>query len=270
MRYSNRIYGIAGTLALHALLLLALVYGFMHYPPDDLAQWPPVSEEMIEAQELEPLYDAGDLVRLGDNLEFPTPDDTPAPSNETVDEPTQPGTDAQNAGKAANPAPPLASKKPSPAKVKEEKKGPTKEEIAAEKARQEAKRQEQAKKTADDATRRAFGGDKKASGSGKAGQADGNADTGNYVGLVGSGVTGRSLERWTTVRSTKTGKIVVRVTVDSQGQVTSASYSAKGSSGSAAADVAMRRKCEEASRKCRFSRVEGSKPATGTIIWNFR
>lgn len=270
MRYSNRIYGIVGTLLLHALLLLALIFGFMHFPPDDLTQWPPATEEMIEAQELEPLYDAGDFVRTGDNLEIPTADDTPAASNETVDEPTQPGTDAQNSGKAANPAPPLASKNPSPAKVKEEKKGPTKEEIAAEKARQEAKRQEQARKTADDATRRAFGRDKDAAGTGKAGQADGNSANGDYVGLVGSGVKGRSLEKWTTVRSTKTGKIVVRVTVDSEGKVTSASYSAAGSSGSAAADVAMRRKCEEASRKCQFSRIEGSKPATGTIIWNFR
>lgn len=270
MRYSNRIYGIAGTLLLHALLLMALLFGFMHYPTGDLTQWPPASDDMIEAQELEPLYAAGDFVRTGDNLEIPTADDTPAASNETVDEPAQPGADAANSGVAANPAPALASKEPSPAKVKEEKKGHTKEEIAAEKAKQEAARQEQARKTADDATRRAFGRYKDAAGSGKAGQAAGNSASGDYVGLVGSGVTGRSLERWTTVRSTKTGKIVIRVTVDPQGKVTSASYSATGSSGSAAADVAMRRRCEEASRKCQFSRAEGSKAATGTIIWNFR
>ncbi len=270
MRYSNRIYGIIGTLVFHGLLLLALLWGFLSYPPKDGVEYPPVAEQLIEADELEPLYDAGDFVRTGDNLEMPTPDDLTAPSNETAEEPTQPGRDADNRGEAGNPAPPMASREPSPAKVKKEKKGPTKEELDAEKKRQEAKKQQEAKKTAEDATRRAFSRDNDAKGSGRAGQKDGNSENGSYVGLVGSGVTGRSLEHWTTVRSTKTGKIVVRVTVDSEGRVTSASYSARGSSGNVAADVAMRRRCEEASRKCQFSRIEGSKPATGTIIWNFR
>lgn len=270
MRDSNRIYGIIGTVLFHALLALTLVWGYLRYPPDDKTPWPPVTEQFIEAVELEPLYDAGEFVRTGDNLEMPTPDDTPAPSAETVNEPSQPGHDAVNNGKAANPAPPLTSKKESPAKVKKEDKGPTKEEIAAEKKKQEARKQQKAKKTAEDATRRAFSRDKNPSGTGKAGQGDGNSENGNYVGLVGSGVTGRSLEHWTTVRSTQTGKILVRVTVDSEGRVTSASYSAKGSSGNVAADVAMRQRCIEASKRCQFSRLEGSKPATGTIIWNFR
>ena len=270
MRYSNRIYGIIGTVVFHGLLLLALLWGYMKYPPDRLTTWPPVSDDLIEAQELEPLYDAGEYVRTGDNLAMPTPDDTEAPSNETVDEPNQPGPDLADAGKAAKPNPVVSSKNPSPMKVKEEKKGPTKEQIEAEKKRQEAKRQEAARKTAEDATRRAFSRDKNARGTGKSGQSDGNSATGNYEGLVGSNVEGRSLEHWTGVRSTRTGKSAVRVTVGSQGRVTSASYSARGSSGDAAADTGMRRRCEEAARRCQFSRKEGSKPASGTIIYNFR
>lgn len=132
MRNKQRIYGIAATVLFHLLILLALFRGALTYPPEDVTVWPPEPEEMIVAQELEPLYQAGELVRLGDNLETPTADDTPAASSETIDEPTQPGIDAANNGHAGKPNPQLTQKHESPAKVKEEQKGPTKAELEAE------------------------------------------------------------------------------------------------------------------------------------------
>lgn len=266
MRYSNRIYGIIGTVVFHGLLLLVLLFCFLKEDSDKLAQWPPVSENLIEAEELEPLYDAGEYVRTGD-VELPTPDDSPAPAAETSDVPTQPGADAQNAGHAADPTPtPVTRKTESPMKVKETPKGPTKEQLDAEKRKQEAKKQQEAKQAADSKVKGAFG----KSGSGKAGQTNGNSESGAMEGLVGSNVEGRSLEHWVSVRSTQAGRVAIRVSVASDGSVTSASYQGAGSSGNAGASPEIRRRCEQAALKCRFSRKEGSRPASGTIIFNFR
>lgn len=269
MRNKQCIYGIAATVLFHLLILLALFRGALTYPPEDVTVWPPEPEEMIVAQELEPLYQAGELVRLGDNLETPTADDTPAVSSETIDEPTQPGIDAANNGHAGKPNPQLTQKHESPTKVKEEQKGPTKAELEAEKKRQEAKKQEQARKTADDAARRAFSRDKNANGSGQSGKPDGKAGRGSFTGTPGNG-PGRSVERWGSVSSTLPGTIAIRVTVDSEGNVTSARYTSSGSTGAVAADRSMRQRCEQASRGCRFSRIKGSKPTTGTIYWKFQ
>lgn len=269
MRQPQRIYGIIATVAFHLILLLLLCRGMLVYPPDDATTWPPQPEEMIEARELEPLYQAGELVRLGDNLATPTPDDMPAPSAVDSPEPTQPGIDPADNGHAGKPDPAITQKQPSPAQVNQPQKGPVKPKTDTDNKKQEARRQEQARKTADDATRRAFSRDKSANGSGQAGQPGGTPDKGSYTGTPGNG-TGRSIEHWGAVKSTRPGTIAIRVTVDSQGKVTSARYTATGSTGAAAADVAMRRRCEQAARDCQFARAEGSKPASGIIYWTFR
>lgn len=269
MRYSQRIYGIIATVAFHLVLLLILFRGMLTYPPDDTAAWPPQPEELIEARELEPLYQAGELVRLGDNIAAPTPDDLEAPSNADAAEPSQDGIDPADNGHAGKPNPQLTQKQPSPAQIKQPQKGPTKAELEAERKRQEARQQQQARKTAEDAARRAFSRDKDAKGTGKAGQPEGTPDKGSYTGTPGNGL-GRSIEHWGAVKSTRPGTIAIRVTVDAQGKVTSARYTSSGSTGAVAADVAMRRRCEQAARDCQFSRAEGSKPATGIIYWKFR
>lgn len=261
-----KFWAVAGTLVFHALLLLCLLFSFLRYPPDDVKQWPPQPEKEIVFENVEELYASGEFVRTGDQFDDPVADTDNAPSNETSDEPTQPGPDKANAGHKADPKAPVASKQPSPMKVKEKPKGPTKEELEQEKKRQEAKRQQQAKKTADDATKRAFGG----KGKGKQGQSDGNSDSGATSGTPGNGVSGRTLEHWDRVSSTKVGEIAIRVKVDSEGHVVSASYDPNRSNGAVAADTRMRQRCVQKSLQCRFSVKKGAPEASGYITWRFR
>ena len=88
------------------------------------------AEEKVEKMlEIEDLYATGEFVRTGDIPEPAAPVDKPAPSDVTVPEPTQDAPDLQNAGEAAQQPKVVTSERPSPAKVKKEKKGPTKEEI---------------------------------------------------------------------------------------------------------------------------------------------
>jgi outer membrane biosynthesis protein TonB len=269
MRKSDRIYALIGALLLHLVLLLVLIFTFLRYPPADATEWPPTPENEIVLDEVEPLYASGEFVKTGDNLEEMTPPDTPAPSTETITEPTQDAADLTNAGKAAEPKKIVTSEKASPAKVEKKQTGPTKEELAAEKARQEAKKQEQAKKNITDATKKAFGGG--ASGKSTSGSVEGNStSTGATTGTPGNGLKGRTMESWGTVGSTKLGVIAIRVKVNAAGAVTEASYDASASSGPVAADASMRQSCIARSRQCRFSVLEDSPVQSGTITWVFK
>lgn len=192
--------------------------------------------------------------------------DAPAPSSADQPEPTQNAPDTRDAGHKADPSKVVSSERPSPMKVDKKPKGPTKEELEAEKARQEAQRRQEAKKTAEDATRKAFGG----KGKGQSGQPDGNSSTGAVAGTPGNGVKGRTLEHWDKVSSTKIGEIAIRVKVNSQGKVTSASYDPSRSNGAVAGDTRMRERCRQKSLECRFSVKEGAPTASGTIIWHFK
>ncbi|MDE6283290.1 MAG: hypothetical protein K2L97_04790 [Muribaculaceae bacterium] len=262
---SARIWGIVGTVLFHALLLLCLFFCFLRYPPEGVTQWPPEPQREIVFDRVEDLYASGEFVRTGD-----TPDETladePAPSDADQPLPTQDAPDQSDAGQKGNPSKTVSSDRPSPMKVDKTPKGPTKEEIEAEKARQEAQRRQEAKKTADDATRKAFGG----KGKGQAGQADGNSATGAVSGTPGNGVSGRTLEHWDRVSSTKTGEIAIRVKVDSQGKVVSATYDPTRSNGAVAGDTRMRERCRQKSLECRFSVKEGAPTASGTITWRFK
>lgn len=253
-------------LAFHLLVLLVFLHTFLRFPPEGMV-WPPQPEQTIVFDEVEDLYASGEFVRTGDILDPVAPVDEPAPSSESSDVPTQDASDAVNAGKAANPQKTVTSEQPSPAKVKKEPVGPTKEELQREKERQEAARQQQAKKNVADATTRAFGGGK---GKGTPGSVEGNSNKGAISGTPGNGLKGRTMENWSTVPSTKLGVIAVNVKVDSQGRVVSATYDAARSSGTVAADAAMRSNCVERSRQCRFSVLEGSPIQSGTITWVFK
>ncbi len=267
MRKSDRIYAIAGALLFHLLLLLVFLFTFLTYPPKGVKEWPPQPAHDIVFEEVEPLYSSGEFVRTGDNLEEFLPPDDPAPSSVAEPVPTQDATDAENAGKAAEPKKTVTSERPSPAKVEKKKSGPTKDEIKAEKERQEAKRQQQAKKNVAEATRKAFGGGK---GKSTSGSVEGTAKSGATTGTPSNGLRGRTMESWTTVGSTKLGVIAVRVKVNANGQVVSATYDAASSSGPVAADAAMRQNCIARSRQCRFSVLEGSPTQSGTISWVFK
>lgn len=262
---SARWLALAGTVLFHALVLLCLLFCFLRYPPEGVTQWPPEPQREIVFDRVEDLYASGEFVRTGD-----TPDETladePAPSDADQPLPTQDAPDQSDAGQKGNPSKTVSSDRPSPMKVDKTPKGPTKEEIEAEKARQEAQRRQEAKKTADDATRKAFGG----KGKGHAGQADGNSATGAVSGTPGNGVSGRTLEHWDRVSSTKTGEIAIRVKVDSQGKVVSATYDPSRSNGAVAGDTQMRERCRQKSLECRFSVKEGAPTASGTITWRFK
>lgn len=265
MRYREKITAAAVAALFHLLLVGALLATVLRFPPKGVDKWPPEEEGTVEMLELEDLYASGDYVRTGD---LPTPVSEPseaAPSAaDNAPEPS-PGPDAADAGAKADPTPPVTTEKPSPAKEKAKPKGPTKEQIEAEKKRQEAQAKQKAKKEAEAATAKAFGG----KGKGTPGQADGNSPTGSFSGKPGNGLKGRTAEHWGSVRSTKTGTIAIRVRVNSQGRVTSATYDPSRSSGAAAADTQMRQRCVEASRQSRFSVLEGSPEASGTITWKF-
>lgn len=263
----ERIYGIAGTVAVHLVVLLVFLYTFLTYPPKGWQDMSQIDEQEIVFEPLEELYAAGDFVRTGDVPDQVIQPDEPAPSNVTNNEPTQVSRDAVNAGQAARQPKVTTAKHESPAKVKEEPKGPTKEELEQERKRQEAKQQQQTRKNVAEATAKAFGGGK---GKGTSGDVAGNSKDGNVTGTPGNGLSGRSLEHWTSVKGKKLGTIAVRVRVDSNGNVVSASYSAAGSSGTVAGDQAMRNACVQRSRECRFSVLEGSPVQSGTITWVFK
>lgn len=260
-----RAWAVGGTVAFHALLLLGLLFMFLRYPPEGVETWPPQSDKEIIFDEVEDLYASGEFVRIGD-----TPDelanDEMAPSEAEQPQPSQDAPDLTDAGHAGNPKPVVSTQNESPMKVDKTPKGPTKEELEAEKKRQEAAKREQAKKEA--AAKVKFGGG--GTGSGQGGQPDGNSATGVTVGSSGKGLEGRTLERWSLPVSSKTGTIAVAVKVDSKGNVTSASYSATGSKGEAAADTSLRRACEEKAKTCRFSVKEGAPVASGYIIFRIK
>lgn len=267
MKKSDRIIAIVVATAFHLLVLLVFLHTFLKFPPDELTPWPPEPEENIVFDQVEDLYASGEFVRTGDILDPVAPVDEPAPSAVDNPEPTQDASGAVDAGKAAEPKPTVTSERPSPAKVKKEQEGPTKEELQREKERQEAARRQQAKKNVADATSKAFGGGK---GKGTPGSVEGNSDKGAISGTPGNGLKGRTMENWSRVPSTKLGVIAVRVKVDAQGHVTSATYDAAHSSGTVASDASMRRNCVERTRQCRFSVLEGSPTQSGIITWVFK
>lgn len=257
----QRLIALLATVAFHVLVAVLLLTLYLRYPGEavEMRTWPPVDSSEV-------LF-GGEYVMIGDRPEIAQNTGTPAPAEAEAQEVPAPEAESLvNSGEPAEPAPVISSERPSPAKVEKkpapEKTGPTKAELEA---AAKAKREEEARKAI--AGKVKFG--QKGTGSGNAGSPDGNATVGAVSGSPGFNLKGRSLADWHRPASAPLGTITVRVTVNRQGKVTSASYLS--GTGAAAASQSARQSCVNAARMSQFS-VDNDAPAsqTGTITYNFK
>ncbi len=242
----------------------------------------------------------GDYVMLGntlDNLQNDLMEEEsaePSASPEQGDEPDIDADDLEDAGEANQKTPPLVTQKnESPHKVKEQpkeaepkKSGPVKEnEKKVEKPKAKDKKAEaqetKSKNTseqktptssaADNRVKNAFGSGK-GQGGGQQGAASGNSSQGVLAGKPGvTGLAGYTLEYWAkpVPNSKWSGRVMVRVTVDPRGRVTSAK--ATGATGDLASHPEVRRACEQAALKSQFSVPKNTMTegiGTVTYIWH--
>lgn len=256
----NSMTAMIATVIFHAAVILLLVLSCLHY--EDIP-----ANETIASQDI--TFFGGEYVMLGDSPELPDDGDmTPAAASDANPEST--GDDIDDTGLAGVSATPVVtSDEESPMKVEQETKqaGPTQEEIAEQ---ERIKRRQEAERRTNSKVRNAFsntGG----KGKGKQGSPDGNSSSGARTGAPGvSGLSaGYSLDRWGSPSSPVEGKIVIRVRVDSRGNVTEARYSS--GSGTAASNMDVRRSCEQASLQSSFSVPLGTvDEAIGYITWIFQ
>ena len=242
----------------------------------------------------------GDYVMLGntlDNLQNDLMEEEsaePSASPEQGDEPDIDADDLEDAGEANQKTPPLVTQKnESPHKVKEQpkeaepkKSGPVKEnEKKVEKPKAKDKKAEaqetKSKNTseqktptssaADNRVKNAFASGK-GQGGGQQGAASGNSSQGVLAGKPGvTGLAGYTLEYWAkpVPNSKWSGRVMVRVTVDPRGRVTSAK--ATGATGDLASHPEVRRACEQAALKSQFSVPKNTMTegiGTVTYIWH--
>lgn len=242
----------------------------------------------------------GDYVMLGntlDNLQNDLMEEEsaePSASPEQGDEPDIDADDLEDAGEANQKTPPLVTQKTeSPHKVKEQpkeaepkKSGPVKEnEKKVEKPKAKDKKAEaqetKSKNTseqktptssaADNRVKNAFGSGK-GQGGGQQGAASGNSSQGVLAGKPGvTGLAGYTLEYWAkpVPNSKWSGRVMVRVTVDPRGRVTSAK--ATGATGDLASHPEVRCACEQAALKSQFSVPKNTMTegiGTVTYIWH--
>lgn len=252
----NRVIAICVTLLLHILVAVILVFSFLYY------SWPP--KDQPPPKESEILF-GGEYVMLG-NIQVPSIDNNMDNASSDISKETanNDGGDAVNSGEAGEGAQLVSTEQESPMKVKKErpkKTGPTKEE----KAEQERIKKE---KEASDKINKRVSFNSNGKNGGKEGSPNGNADFGARSGAPGHSLKGRTLEDWGRPSSNVDGKVVIEVRVDPRGRVISARY--KSGTGSAAGSMSVRRSCEQASLKSRFSvSTETTVEQVGTITWRF-
>ena len=285
----DKIISLCITIAVHVLIILLLVFlGFKYQAPEE------ESGVLLMAGEVE-LSSGNESARLdASDIVEPTPAPEPAAEPEPavpVPAPEQPLI-AQN----IEDAPALAAekkkkeeaKRAEDARLKAETEAKAKakaEEEAKRKAEEEAKRkaEEEARRKAEEEARKraaaqnlvtgAFG---KNSGTGNiangtqgsvngnntTGASRGNAGYGDYD-LGGRGLVG-SLPK-PTFNVNANGKVVVKITVNGNGQV----IAAEPTSGTTIANQSVRSAAVEAAKKARFAVKEGAGNVTGTITYYF-
>lgn len=234
----HRAIAAAATLLFHALLIAALVAGVLRYSSEhDQPEWPPADSSEI-------LF-GGEFVMIGDQG---------ASEAEAAAE-TADVSDVSDVTDVTDVAAPSGDiKVPKALKVSKDPK--------AEKA--EAEKAEKAEKAEAIKDRVSFG-----KGKGKAGQPDGNSADGAVSGIAASGLGNRKAVSLPSPEKGPMGKIVVKITVDRNGNVTSAAYLSGIAPANASASA--RRSCVEAARRSRFS-ADPDAPAsqTGTITYTYK
>lgn len=234
----HRAIAAAATLLFHALLIAALVAGVLRYSSEhDQPEWPPADSSEI-------LF-GGEFVMVGDQG---------AAEAEAAAE-TADVSDVSDVTDVTDVAAPSGDiKVPKALKVSKDPK--------AEKA--EAEKVEKAEKAEAIKDRVSFG-----KGKGKAGQPDGNSADGAVSGIAASGLGNRKAVSLPSPEKGPMGKIVVKITVDRNGNVTSAAYLSGVAPANASASA--RRSCVEAARRSRFS-ADPDAPAsqTGTITYTYK
>ena len=289
----DKIISLCITIAVHVLIILLLVFlGFKYQAPEE------ESGVLLMAGEVE-LSSGNESARLdASDIVEPTPAPEPAAEPAPAPEPAVPEPAPEQPLIAQNieDAPALAAekkkkeeaKRAEDARLKAEAEAKVKakaEEEAKRKAEVEAKRkaEEEARRKAEEEARKraaaqnlvtgAFG---KNSGTGNTangtqgsvngnnttGASRGNAGYGDYD-LGGRGLVG-SLPK-PTFNVNANGKVVVKITVNGNGQV----IAAEPTSGTTIANQSVRSAAVEAAKKARFAVKEGAGNVTGTITYYF-
>ena len=272
-------------------LALLLRYSLRYEQDPDLPDLTQLAQDSI-------LF-GGEYVMLGNTLDNVQNDlmdqeaSQPSASPEQGDDPDIDADDMEDAGEVNHKTPPLITQKAeSPHKVKEQpkeaepkKSGPTKEndkqadkpkakDNKAEAQQTKAKNTSEQKPTSNATSNRvknAFGNGN-GNGGGQQGSAGGNSNQGVLTGKPGiSGLVGYTLDYWAkpVPNSKWSGRVNVQVTVNPRGQVIKAT--ATGASGDLASHPEVRRACEQAALKSRFSVPKNTMTeAFGTItyIWH--
>lgn len=228
----HRAIAAAATLLFHALLIAALVAGVLRYSSEhDQPEWPPADSSEI-------LF-GGEFVMVGDQG---AAEAEAAAETADVSDVTDVTDVAAPSGDIKVPKAPKDLKDP----------------------KAEAEKAEKAEKAEAIKDRVSFG-----KGKGKAGQPDGNSADGAVSGIAASGLGNRKAVSLPSPEKGPMGKIVVKITVDRNGNVTSAAYLSGVAPANASASA--RRSCVEAARRSRFS-ADPDAPAsqTGTITYTYK
>lgn len=264
-----KIYAGIGTATAAVLLLLLLINGTLNISAKRGQKWPPVNKPEIELANIEDpeTYVSTFRSSADDVMEIPTDADDYGPSDQISDVDTQTSYDSSNNGPEGNHADLLASNETSSMeqRASETPSGSRNSEDAE--AQAEAQRQQRANEINSSMTNRFSG---KGNGGGKTSAADGETAAG---GPGGKAPLTTSASVNVTPKSNLTGTIAIRVIVLKGGSIKSgsAAFAQTRSSGNAAADINLRKKCLQEVYKCNFARrSDDTAEREGYVIFTWK
>lgn len=265
------------SLALTALTALVIVLLLMYTKikvNSTQREWPPRHDNEVAIAQEDEYFDVIEELSSPVKVhEQAAPSENPVAESHKSDPAPTSGMDVKDQGKAADAPAPVTSTKPSAVKqtVKEQPKktGPSAEEIAKQK-------EEEARRKANSATASAFqrstGTNNTANNGTTAGNSGSPKGSSASVNGTGTGTVGGGwiIPKYAAVRSTVTGSVKVKVTIDVNGRVTSLSF--QGGDAPAATDATVRAAVEKEVRARKFTRTDDAAPdhATAYITYTFK